>query len=1500
MAKCVINFNVGDQTITFDSNRALDEYLWDHKNTLLYNEGVSDPQAFYDLSTRSESELKLKEMYTFSDGFTKKITEQGEKGIRIPTMYSGELAVSIGLSRLYETLGNARDMSLPVSEGISTLSEDQRDMRMKIGTDIHEIIEATVNGGTPKVKVLSPQFVKAVQIGIKEAIDKIKERHTINGQAPALRAEVPIVSKSVDSAFMDLIHSSTVLGTSWGVGDVNDVARLNGRADLIVIDANGDVYVYDFKNTEFPLQIGSKSNASNEIKIASYAAMSKQWGLPVKGTGFVEFNITYGTDKSTPTSFGFRKITPLGTNENVTAANTYFPTAVSTTPVKDLNNVGDIVKEIVPDSTIMQQKQLVELTVDSLKDNVFPITEDSSIKKKHPSAQYCYYMPMNRKPSGLNRAWVYGNYIIGDSKEQLYERLQEYVTLANQMGQEVLPQYADVIKIAIRTKDLSEFRSAIRSLSPHNFTTIYTQLQRYITGRWTLIDDETLIQNGIFIFQKPNSSRLEIVALDTHKLDIPLEFKTADGNKVDKKKTTILGNFLHDEKVDTMFFLRGEVGSAVLMKVMAYLSLNSDKFGGNSISSIKAVSVCDSYVAEASNAELIATWDRLCVEADKKLKVKWNHLPNTLLMSDVRAGIEIAHDILSSSTDDSIRQFMNYKAFRTIHPGGDYHIQELEKRLQTLRRAYPDIKPERISAENEIQMAMLALQRGVLSYYILYPKTERDVGTYIDRSLAAEGTNASSAQESKSIIMRQIQTVISNFHDVYKKRFEEYVGEWQIAYKAFKEEVGLSYVTAEDFKYFREHWFVKDGDKLHPSLRLLKEEDPYWKTVGPKEKALYNLYVKMWERMRYNDNMDDIHRAKSDGTFYEIPLVRTNFKKQLEAGGIWNGIKGWVKRTKQELAGSLFGLEDSLFEEEERTDINHIKLPSYIQDLVGKKRTEAIRDNGTSYYETNMDIVFLTAAAVGMRREYSEHAMMLINAIRANSYYGQFIAGRTMSNILKAVDKAINAKMYHRSVIDPKERGIALIINYMKGLTSTTTLALNWKSFTRETIRGITDAFSRTKWDEMYGDKFTVKEYMEALEIVATSAHQNIDVTSYIMQLSHRYGMANFSGNQIVQASQTNPNGLYEIGSDALFITATWPDFIHRTTMLVAHLKHIGAWDAYSLNENGIITYDMTKDARFQTYLKYKDDTSQIPNDQVWEQFNKEFTLYKELLKDFEDAGEFKDQKTHERYEEGDLLPDGLSPRTQNNLKVVADRLYGNYDKETKSLMQEELLGALFFQFRTFPLERLAQWFKSPTHVNDINYEQVYDADGDPLVLVIGEDGMTITHMKYKDIDPSWISTGRAWYYKIWNGHEVEGHFQRVFAAASYMLNHNQQEFNELWKANPYFRGQIALALYDTLFGVLLAFLIQMLFGEETVANMKNEEWYTRWLYAVGTGMTQDGPVWSLLSGIVGNGAPPSLSILRTYITNGASVITGDTSIIYGLANTMGMTREFTSILTDN
>lgn len=319
----------------------------------------------------------------------------------------------------------------------------------------------------------------------------------------------------------------------------------------------------------------------------------------------------------------------------------------------------------------------------------------------------------------------------------------------------------------------------------------------------------------------------------------------------------------------------------------------------------------------------------------------------------------------------------------------------------------------------------------------------------------------------------------------------------------------------------------------------------------------------------------------------------------------------------------------------------------------------------------------------------------------------------------------------------------------------------------------------------------------------------------------------------------------------------------------------------------------MKKDKRFQVFLKYKDDLEAVSKLSREEQlqFTKERDLYMDLLKDFERAN--KKDGNNKVIEYGDLLPDGLSPRTQNNIKVLADKLYGNYDDETKSLMQQELLGSLFFQFRTYPLERLSQWFKSETHINDIELEQVYDEEtGEELCTYLEDDGKTYTIKRISEIPTSAFTNGRADYYKVPNGTPVEGHLQRIYGFTSYVIKHDQYELNEKLK-DPHFKAQLGIALYDMFFGIILAFLVKIMFGEDRIQNMDEEEWYARWLYAVGTGMTQDGPVWSLLSGLVGDGAPPSISILRSYMTNAAAVFAGDASIPYAVANTFGSLKYF-------
>lgn len=1497
---------------TFNSDRKLDEFLWENRGQLL---AAQDGIPFFDLNPLDEQIERLKDMKRVGSSFAE-ATRPEKAGKSLMFMKDiSDLAVGIGFSRLYGLAGSFENMEIPVKPNLSTTSEEreteekQNSLAINLGTDGHALIESRTTHKQPTgLKLIKPgtHLYDSMNAAINLAMDTIIQRHTVNGVKPKIASEVEVVPKSVDKNWLDIIRSLNAV-TSGNVGSITQ-ARPWGRADLIVIDANGDAWIYDFKFTENPIIVGTQHNAINEMNLASYGAVAKQYDLNVKGLAFVNFGVKYNADKTSVDSVKFNKdggILILGEgNKNVRTANTYYPSTIKSA-VKTINDVQEIMDNTIPQSTIMNQRKGLELSVEQEMGRKKPISSNPSLQQKHPNAKYCYYVPTTSKPSGLNPAWFSGNWLLASSEEEMKERLTAYIEKYNAQPQDILLKVANAVENSIAHNSTSELSDSMKDLAFYASEQLSRQFKPYIVNHWTLIHDETLLQNGYFLFQKPNSNIIDVVMVDTHKLNVPVRFnsKYDDSKYKDPRRTTILGEFLRDSEVDPMFFMRGDVGNAILIKAMAWLTNHADTLGDNIVRSVKAISVSDEHVYECTNLELTTTWSRLVSEYNKKHPDKPIQDRTTgLLMDDVRRAIEEANDILQNSKNEEVSRIMSSSAFKTLRPDGAYTIDDLIERYKRIAgtRKWDS---SRVSPEDELAMVRLALLRGALSYYGTQAKSESNVGAFVNHAMALEGTDAASMKESQSIILRQQSEITTNFYDVYKAEFVKRATKFQIAYKAFRKAAGLSPILGDDFKYFQDHWFIKDGDKIHESLSLKREDDPYWNTCSKEELTIRDLYFENWNRLRYNDNLEEIQKAKNDGTYYEIPLITANFREQLSKSGIWDSVKGWFARFKERSIGHLFDLDENIYETEAENDIETAKLPSYIQDMyrVDKNgetvREKSIAKNGIGKYETNMEIVMLTVLAVGLKREYSEHAMMLTTAMRAIGYYNQIVNKHDMHNILEALDKIIKSKLYNRSVIDKENRGIAAVINFAKGFTSIGTIALKWESFARETLKGILDGFARTKFDEMYGGKFGTKDYMWALKELFTSAGGNIDVTSFMMQLSHSYGMANFTGQQIVEASKTNPYSLYQIGSDALFITATWPDFIHRTAMLLAHLKHIGAYDAYSLGEDGILTYDMTKDQRFQTWLKYRGKESEIPESEM-QKWIEEHELYVQLLKDFENAGDFKDVAKRIPYKEGDLLPRALSPRLQDNLKTVADRLYGNYDKETKSLMQEQLLGALFFQFKTFPLERLSWWFKSPTHINDIEYVQQYWDDGTKIVQYIGDD-RRFHFGHYEDVDPQWFVSGRAWYYKCPNGHEVFGHINRFVCGASYVLNHNSEEFKHTWETNPYFRGQMALALYDTLFGVLLAFLIQALMGEETITTMKDQEWYARWLYTVGTGMMQDGPVWGLIDGIIGDGAPPSLSILRNYLTSATSVITGDTSFIYAFASSLGATKNFTSLLTE-
>ena len=190
---------------------------------------------------------------------------------------------------------------------------------------------------------------------------------------------------------------------------------------------------------------------------------------------------------------------------------------------------------------------------------------------------------------------------------------------------------------------------------------------------------------------------------------------------------------------------------------------------------------------------------------------------------------------------------------------------------------------------------------------------------------------------------------------------------------------------------------------------------------------------------------------------------------------------------------------------------------------------------------------------------------------------------------------------------------------------------------------------------------------MAAYEHVLTNAYKNFSSVSKLQQLDAHFGVANFSLNNVSRKRKINWFGVRNMSSDTLFWGSTAPDFQHRMTILVAKMMGDGVWDAYTLDSNGDLQYDWTKDKRFEKYAQG------LTNDK---DYLAQKTLYERYIEELNNARfKFRDVNGIERdYQIGDALPEAYLPKEIQAIKNYSDLLYGHYDDESRSLINDMFL----------------------------------------------------------------------------------------------------------------------------------------------------------------------------------------------------------------------------------
>lgn len=66
----------------------------------------------------------------------------------------------------------------------------------------------------------------------------------------------------------------------------------------------------------------------------------------------------------------------------------------------------------------------------------------------------------------------------------------------------------------MRSGSVSELKRIAEDYNNTDTNFIVTAFRRYVTGKWNLISDETMLANGIMLFQ--SGDIMELVMLDSH------------------------------------------------------------------------------------------------------------------------------------------------------------------------------------------------------------------------------------------------------------------------------------------------------------------------------------------------------------------------------------------------------------------------------------------------------------------------------------------------------------------------------------------------------------------------------------------------------------------------------------------------------------------------------------------------------------------------------------------------------------------------------------------------------------------------------------------------------------------------------------------------------------------------------------------------------------------------------------------------------------------------
>ena len=1422
-------------------------------------------------------------------GITSLITQYGnlKKGIDHPIVTAFD-------EIRWESNERTRLANLGVSsDRIDVIIKDTKETWKKlqlVGDDVHAIYEATFKETAIPETINLPADISAEVI--KQAAEfraELIRKYSFGDPAKvSFFPELSISSKDIDPDLKTILKEK-------------GINNISGTIDLLVIDAHGNAHIYDYKTSRKKIDpddwqitknslIGpdhwsSSKKLSVKNQLAAYKCLLEQWGIKNATCEMVPIylDLEY-TDEHKSTISRIKGITRFEEQVVPETSNgeTYgnwkgiLPVKINTS-MEESSKLANKYQQLFPTEHITSlQVQQFEADVEFYRNTVKDVTSDD---KEHYGKDKFYFV--KHETNGIRE--------YAKNKQDLEEKLEAYVQQVKEKKSNELHALANTLTHALSGQiTLEEFVNDYR-INDKNF--LLTQFSRYINEGWDLVSDDNMIGMGLFLFQHDGRSEMMVIS------NKALYNVTNLG-----RGKSLLGRTLEDTYVDSKEILAANNGNMEAMKAMIYIADHPELFVQNKLTQLVVLNPWRSQRTYINNSQWTYNYNRLIKTVENQ--DDFNEINTDIFYDDIVSLLSIVDSNLKSA--ETAAELKGFSLDGQVLADGNiaqFTEEYVENAIKWMKAKYKFL----VNAENEmlgdqnIWMAYDYLNQTLLALKGLRVYSELDSGEWMSSGIKA-GLSVASPGYSPSTNFRVFDDVMQQYALDVRLAVEKQGRPIISSLMKFYKSKGQNKIVGGEANYFLD-WFVKDTDgNITKEFRLKDPNDSDF-DGQPEAREALDVWLKTMAELRWpksdfkteEDWQNTIDRMKATGEYYQVPLTEAAFSRQVKGVGLWTTVKNKFAQYK-ELTEDVFAGQTE--EKEKWRREHHWELYNKFNKSASQ-RESLINEHGIGFFETNLEDVMNQALVAYNKTKFSRKYIPIIDAMRVSLRCAQSYGGANMKETLRSFDKLVKSKFYGESIVDAELQPYMRWVQVLKSGFSKLQLGFNFRSFFRELFQGTWMGMSRSGIELLPG--VDVKTYTEGALHVVTNAHKNFSNVSLLQQLNSQYGMANYSMGQIARQRRMNWYGIKNFRSDTLFLTSSAPDFQHRMAILVAKMMGDGCWEAHSLDENGFIKYDFTKDARFSVYLsgdtKHKDYISQKSN-------------YLARIAELNRLGITKEDGT--KYEEGDALPMAYLPREVQSIKNFADLLYGHYDDESKSLMNDMLLGSMFLQYKTYVTSRVEQWtmtegiYNTNMLVQDtdpVTGELLYkfhnglDEYGMPNIEIKTREQIEKTHNFDEMVQQNKIEACM-----VWKGIPMEGMARSYFKFVKDASHWNWADFKQKWN-NPIERDNVLIGLHDCLFMSLMMMLVTGLFGmmfdgkwetdrTKVARSMQNHGWIPSFTYNVAYGSFSDFPFWQTLGNMFSDLNPSVVTSGKKIVETTGNVLIGKKTVAQAITNTIGAAAD--------